>query len=73
MVTNTLRLLNLTKKVQSLLVSKQLEVGHAKVLLVFKPEEQYEMALTIIKKMTVRTAEKFAQSKKQANSLPKNH
>lgn len=65
MVSNMLRLLNLTPSVQELLISKKLDVGHAKVLLVFTPDEQKEMALTIIaRKMTVRAAEKLVQSKR---------
>lgn len=65
MVSNMLRLLNLTPPVQELLISKKLDVGHVKVLLVFTPEEQEEMALTIAnKKMTVRAAEKLAQNRR---------
>ena len=64
-VSNMLRLLNLEPTVQELLVTKQLDVGHAKVLLIFTPEEQLEMASTIVvKHLTVRAAERLAQSRK---------
>lgn len=63
-ISNILRLTNLTKHVQELLISEQIEVGHAKILLAFDSEEQHELALKIIKnKMTVRTLEKFIKNK----------
>jgi ParB family chromosome partitioning protein len=64
-VSNMLRLLNLAKPVQELLISKQLDVGHAKLLLVFSFDEQLNIANHIInKKLTVRAAEKFVNSRK---------
>lgn len=64
-VSNMLRLLNLTQAVQDQLVSKQLDVGHAKLLLVFSPEEQKEIADHIIeKKLTVRAAENLVKNRK---------
>ncbi len=68
-VSNLLRLLNLTPSVQGLLTTKKLDVGHAKVLLVFSPKEQEELAQIIIdQKMTVRDAEKLTQRKKGATN-----
>ncbi len=65
MVSNMLRLLNLTQSVQQLLITKKLDVGHVKVLLVFTPEEQEEIASIIIeRKLTVRATEKLVQSRK---------
>ena len=70
LVTNMLRLLNLTQPVQDMLIQKKIDVGHARVLLVFTPEEQEAMASTIIvKKMSVRAAEKFAQAKRQGKEF----
>lgn len=67
-VSNVLRLLNLTSSVQELLISKKLDVGHAKVLLVFSPEEQAKLAQIIVdKNMTVRDAEKLTQRMKSGN------
>ena len=67
-VSNMLRLLNLTPSVQELLTTKKLDIGHAKVLLVFSPEEQEELAQIIVdQKMTVRDAEKLTQRKKSGN------
>lgn len=64
-ITNTLRLLNLTKPVQELLVAQKIEVGHAKLLLVFTPEKQEEIAQLIInRKLTVRATEILVHSKK---------
>ncbi len=69
LVTNMLRLLNLTQSVQDMLIAKEIDIGHARVLLVFSPEEQLSMANTIVaKKMSVRAAEKFAQAKRQGKS-----
>lgn len=63
MVSNTLRLLNLCKSVQELLIVKKLDVGHAKLLLIFDPKEQQEIAQIIIqKKMSVRAAENFIKA-----------
>lgn len=71
MVTNMLRLLNLTQSVQSLLVEKKLDVGHAKVLLTLPPEEQEKIALTIVnKEMSVRASERLVHLKK--NEIIKN-
>lgn len=67
-VSNMLRLLNLTQPVQDQLISKQLDVGHAKLLLVFTPEEQLEIANTIVeRKLTVRDAERVVKNYKLGN------
>lgn len=62
MITNTLRLLNLTDAVKNLLILKQLDVGHAKVLLALGKENQELVAKTIIeKKFTVRETENLVR------------
>lgn len=68
MVSNMLRLLNLTPSVQKLLTEKKIDVGHAKVLLIFTPEEQEEIASIIIsRKLTVRATEKLVKYRKSGD------
>ncbi|MEQ1667321.1 MAG: ParB/RepB/Spo0J family partition protein [Sulfuriferula sp.] len=58
-VTNLLRLLNLEASVQTLLMSNQLEMGHARALLVLSAAQQTQLALEIVQKaLSVREAEK---------------
>ena len=65
MVSNMLRLLNLTQSVQDLLVANKLDVGHVKLLLAFESDEQAEIASIIIERqLTVRAAESLVRSKK---------
>ncbi len=64
-VSNMLRLLNLTGSVQNLLVGNKLDVGHAKLLLTLEPDEQVEIASIIIeRRLTVRAAESLIRTKK---------
>jgi ParB family chromosome partitioning protein len=64
-VSNMLRLLNLATPVQTLVAEKKIDVGHAKILLVFSFEEQEKLANIIYtKKMSVREAENLIKSKK---------
>ena len=60
-VTNSLRLLNLSAKVQQLLIEKKLTMGHARALLAVDDEEkQYELAEKIVnEKLSVRETEKL--------------
>lgn len=59
-VTNLLRLLSLTDEVKQFLWQKQLEAGHAKVLLSLKGGQQTEAARVIVaKKLSVRESERF--------------
>lgn len=59
-VTNLLRLLSLTDEVKQFLLEKQLEAGHAKVLLSLKGGQQTEAARVIVaKKLSVRESERF--------------
>lgn len=72
-VSNMLRLLTLTPVVQEYLISKQLDVGHAKILMVFSSDEQERLASIIVdKKLSVRAAEKLAHSKKTNMDITKN-
>ncbi len=58
-VTNLLRLLNLEVNVQTLLMSNQLEMGHARALLALSAAQQTQLALEIVQKgLSVREAEK---------------
>ncbi len=62
-VTNLLRLLELAPEVKKMLVNKQLEMGHARALLVLNSEQQIEAAQKIINDgMSVRLAEKLVKN-----------
>lgn len=59
-VTNLLRLLNLSKAVQDLLMQGKLEMGHARALLAVSPARQAELAHQIISQsLSVREAEQL--------------
>jgi ParB family chromosome partitioning protein len=65
-VSNMLRLLNLSEFIKEKLINKELDVGHTKILLTFSVEEQNELAEIISgKNLTVREAEKLIQLRKQ--------
>jgi ParB family chromosome partitioning protein len=65
-VSNTLRLLNLHAKVQDLLLSNQLDMGHARALLSLQGAEQVILANEIVlNKLTVRDAESLAKRAQQ--------
>jgi len=73
-VSNMLRLTHLTQTVQNLVIEKKIEIGHAKILLAFGPDEQKILALKIIEgKMTVRNLENFIKTKHnvQTTTQPK--
>ena len=58
-VTNLLRLLNLEASVQALLMANQIDMGHARALLILNPVQQAQLALEIVhKKLSVRETEK---------------
>jgi ParB family chromosome partitioning protein len=59
-VTNLLRLLNLAKPVQDLLMSDRLDMGHARALLPLTQAQQSEAAHSIVQKqLSVRETEKL--------------
>ena len=69
MVTNMLRLLNLAEPVKAMLITKRLEMGHARALLSLSQEQQINVASTVVAKhMTVRATENYVRSL-QANSI----
>lgn len=70
-VTNALRLLKLTKKVQQMLIDDMLSTGHVRALItITEPQLQYETAMYIFdKKLSVRETESYV--KKLLNKKPK--
>ena len=66
-ITNSLRLLNLTNSVKEMLISRKLEMGHARALLGLLDEQQTEVARLIFdRKMTVRATESYISGKKSS-------
>ena len=70
-VTNALRLLKLTEKVQQMLIDDMLSTGHVRALItITDPQLQYEKAMYIFdKKLSVRETESYV--KKLLNKKPK--
>lgn len=70
-VTNVLRLLKLTEKVQQMLIDDMLSTGHVRALItITEPQLQYETAMYIFdKKLSVRETESYV--KKLLNKKPK--
>lgn len=70
-VTNALRLLRLTEKVQQMLIDDMLSTGHVRALItITEPQLQYETAMYIFdKKLSVRETESYV--KKLLNKKPK--
>ena len=70
-VTNALRLLKLTEKVQQMLIDDMLSTGHVRALItITEPQLQYETAMYIFdKKLPVRETESYV--KKLLNKKPK--
>lgn len=70
-VTNALRLLKLTEKVQQMLIDDMLSTGHVRALItITEPHLQYETAMYIFdKKLSVRETESYV--KKLLNKKPK--
>ena len=72
-VTNLLRLLNLTRPVQTMLVAGDIDMGHARALLAVDGAKQITLATQIVsKRMSVREAEKLvAQELNDRNNARK--
>ncbi len=70
-VTNLLRLLNLTRPVQTMLVAGDIDMGHARALLAVDGASQITLATQIVaKRMSVREAEKLvAQELNSKNAV----
>ncbi len=70
-ITNTLRLLNLTKYTQDLLVNGKITQGHAKVLVGLDSETEKLIADTIVgQKLSVRDSEELIKSLKNTPQKP---
>ena len=68
-ITNTIRLLSLSKYVQKKLINGKISQGHAKVLVGFNTKEQRELVNTIIaENLSVRQIESIVKSKKAKKS-----
>lgn len=63
-VTNSMRLLKLTEKVQQMVIDEMITTGHARALLaVENPEEQYDLAQKVFdEKLSVREVEKLVKN-----------
>ena len=63
-VTNSMRLLKLTDKVQQMVIDEMISTGHARAILsIENPEEQYEIAQRIFdEKLSVREVEKLVKN-----------
>ncbi len=71
-ITNTLRLLNLSKKTQEALIEKKISAGHAKVLVGLNEKDQTMMVNSIIgQKLSVREVENIIKGMKQSQSTVK--
>ena len=81
-VTNSMRLLKLTDKVQQMVIDEMISTGHARAILgIEDPEEQYEVAQRIFdEKLSVREVEKLVKNlhkpekpKKKLNEIGRAH
>ncbi len=72
-VTNSLRLLKLSDKVQEMVVQELITAGHARALLsITDPEKQAELAMEIVdKELSVRDTEKLVKSQDKPGKKPK--
>ena len=73
-ITNTMRLLNLTEKVQEMVVDERISSGHARALLAIEdPEEQYNIALKVFdEKWSVREIEKYIKNRNKPKKEEQN-
>lgn len=68
--TNILRLLNLTQAVQTMLLAGDIDMGHARALLVIEPADQILLANQVIaRRLNVRQTEKLVQSFLQKDTI----
>ncbi len=71
-VTNLLRLMDLHPEVKKLLISRQLEMGHARALLGLDGQKQVAAANKIVKEgLTVRAAERLVKESQEAPRIAK--
>ncbi len=72
-VSNLLRLLTLSEEVKALVVAREIEMGHARSLLTLPREQQYSLALRVVKDgLSVRATEKLVQQQVRPKSTPSN-
>lgn len=73
-VTNSIRLLKLSDKVQQMVIDDMISTGHARALLaVENPEEQYNLAQKIFdEKLSVRDVEKLVKNLNKPEKVKKN-
>lgn len=70
-ITNTMRLLNLSDFTQQALIDGKISVGHAKVMLGFDKKDEKELLNTIIgQKLTANDTEKLVKQMKNRNNAP---
>lgn len=70
-ITNTMRLLNLSDFTQQALINGKISVGHAKVMLGFDKKDEKELLNTIIgQKLTANDTEKLVKHMKNRNNAP---
>lgn len=70
-ITNTMRLLNLSDFTQQALIDGKISVGHAKVMLGFDKKDEKELLNTIIgQKLTANDTEKLVKQMKNLNNAP---
>lgn len=70
-ITNTMRLLNLSDFTQQALIDGKISVGHAKVMLGFDKKDEKELLNTIIgQKLTANDTEKLVKQMKNRNNEP---
>ena len=64
-ITNTIRLLKLTDRVQDMVINDMISPGHARALLAIEdPEEQYNLAMRVFdEKLSVRDIEKYVKKR----------
>ena len=68
-VSNLLRLLALSEEVKALVVAREIEMGHARSLLTLPREQQYSLALRVVKDgLSVRATEKLVQQQVRPKS-----
>ena len=70
-ITNTMRLLNLSDFTQQALIDGKISVGHAKVMLGFDKKDEKELLNTITgQKLTANDTEKLVKQMKNRNNAP---
>lgn len=70
-VTNAMRLLKLSEKVQQMLIDDMISAGHARALLSVEAERQYPLAQKIFdEKLSVREAEKLVKKMQEKKDAP---